>query len=49
VITKEKKDSFWEHEIVWFFIEDIIKATNLLETMQKGLFSAETLWNGLKI
>ena len=33
----EKKSSKWEHEVVWYLIDDINKATNFLETTNKHL------------
>jgi hypothetical protein len=45
VITKEKKSYNREHEIVWYLIDDVVKATNFLETTkkEKDLLLAKTL------
>lgn len=41
-ISKKEKNYIWEHEIVWFLIDDINNATKFLETKKEDLFLAET-------
>jgi len=47
-VVEEKKSSFrsgkttWEHEVVWFLIDDINNATNFLETMKERLHTSKS-------
>jgi hypothetical protein len=35
LLSEKKKKDTWEQEVVWYLIEDVNKATNLLESMNK--------------
>ena len=35
MLSEKKKKDTWEQEVVWYLIEDVNKATNLLESMNK--------------